>query len=53
MTILSEFPDVRIVAVIEPDSLANLVTNLNVQKCSGAQTAYKVSLCHCSSTHTY
>lgn len=37
----TEFPDVRIVAVIEPDSLANLVTNLNVQKCSGAQTAYK------------
>jgi cellulose 1,4-beta-cellobiosidase len=29
------------VAVIEPDSLANLVTNLNVAKCSGAQTAYK------------
>lgn len=37
----AEFPDVRVVAVIEPDSLANLVTNLNVQKCSGAQTAYK------------
>ncbi|KDQ33362.1 glycoside hydrolase family 6 protein [Pleurotus ostreatus PC15] len=38
---VKKFPDVRIVAVIEPDSLANLVTNLNVQKCSGAQTAYK------------
>lgn len=38
---LPEYPDVRVVAVIEPDSLANLVTNLNVQKCAGAQTAYK------------
>jgi len=24
----------------EPDSLANLVTNLNVAKCAGAQSAY-------------
>lgn len=37
----SEFPNVPIVAVIEPDSLANLVTNLNVQKCANAQDAYK------------
>ncbi|KAG6890237.1 Beta-glucosidase cel3A [Termitomyces sp. Mi166 len=34
-------PDVRVVAVIEPDSLANLVTNLNVEKCNNAQDAYK------------
>ena len=27
-------------AVIEPDSLANLVTNLSVQKCANAQTTY-------------
>jgi cellulose 1,4-beta-cellobiosidase len=33
-------PDVRVVAVIEPDSLANLVTNLNVTKCANAQTTY-------------
>ncbi|KAJ8507488.1 hypothetical protein ONZ45_g10147 [Pleurotus djamor] len=38
---VKKFPDVRVVAVVEPDSLANLVTNLNVQKCSGAQDAYK------------
>ncbi|KAI0345296.1 cellobiohydrolase II [Trametopsis cervina] len=37
---IQKFPDVRVVAVIEPDSLANLVTNLNVQKCSNAQTTY-------------
>lgn len=29
-------------AIIEPDSLANLVTNLNVAKCANAQSAYKV-----------
>lgn len=38
----AEYPDVRVVAVIEPDSLANLVTNMNVAKCSNAATAYKV-----------
>ncbi|KAI0273466.1 cellulase CEL6B [Gloeopeniophorella convolvens] len=37
---IKQFPDVRVVAVIEPDSLANLVTNLNVQKCANAQTTY-------------
>jgi cellulase/cellobiase CelA1 len=26
---------------VEPDSLANLVTNLNVAKCSNAEVAYK------------
>nr|BAF80327.1 cellobiohydrolaseII [Polyporus arcularius] len=38
---IKKFPDVRVIAVIEPDSLANLVTNLNVQKCANAQTTYK------------
>jgi len=38
---VKKYPDVRVVAVVEPDSLANLVTNLSVQKCSGAQNAYK------------
>jgi len=42
--VLLEFPDIRIVAVIEPDSLANLVTNLSVQKCANAQSAYKESV---------
>ena len=44
LTVAAEFPDVRVVAVIEPDSLANLVTNLNVQKCANAQTVYKNSV---------
>ncbi|KAF8891478.1 cellobiohydrolase II [Gymnopilus junonius] len=38
---VKQFPDVRVVAVIEPDSLANLVTNLNVAKCANAATTYK------------
>ncbi|KDQ61110.1 glycoside hydrolase family 6 protein [Jaapia argillacea MUCL 33604] len=37
---VKQYPNVRVVAIIEPDSLANLVTNLNVQKCAEAQTAY-------------
>ncbi len=43
LMLLAEYPDVRVVAVIEPDSLANLVTNLSVQKCANAQTTYLVS----------
>ncbi|OTA53081.1 glycoside hydrolase family 6 protein [Hypoxylon sp. EC38] len=34
------YSDVRLLLVVEPDSLANLVTNLNVAKCSNAQSAY-------------
>ncbi|QRV87995.1 glycoside hydrolase family 6 protein [Ceratobasidium sp. AG-Ba] len=40
-TIIKKYPDIRIVAVVEPDSLANIVTNLSDPKCSNAQTAYK------------
>ncbi|KAI6085203.1 carbohydrate-binding module family 1 [Hypoxylon rubiginosum] len=34
------YSDVRLLLVVEPDSLANLVTNTNVAKCSNAQSAY-------------
>jgi len=37
---IKPFPNVRVVAVIEPDSLANLVTNLDVAECAAAQTTY-------------
>ncbi|KAL9112301.1 MAG: hypothetical protein Q9227_003419 [Pyrenula ochraceoflavens] len=37
---LTAYPDVNVVLVVEPDSLANLVTNLSVAKCSNAQEAY-------------
>ncbi|KAK3328683.1 1, 4-beta cellobiohydrolase [Cercophora scortea] len=35
------YSDIRLILVVEPDSLANLVTNTNVAKCSGAASAYK------------
>ncbi|KAJ5683376.1 hypothetical protein N7462_006541 [Penicillium macrosclerotiorum] len=35
-----KYSDVQTILVIEPDSLANLVTNLNVAKCANAQAAY-------------
>lgn len=34
------YSDVKIILVVEPDSLANLVTNLSVAKCANAQAAY-------------
>ncbi|KAH6712924.1 1, 4-beta cellobiohydrolase [Leptodontidium sp. MPI-SDFR-AT-0119] len=39
--LLVTYSDVKVILVIEPDSLANLVTNMNVAKCSGAAAAYK------------
>uniref|UniRef100_A0A0W0EWB2 Glucanase n=1 Tax=Moniliophthora roreri TaxID=221103 RepID=A0A0W0EWB2_MONRR len=39
-----EYPDVRVVAIIEPDSLGNLVTNLSVEKCKKAEPVYKISV---------
>ena len=38
--LLVTYSDVKVILVIEPDSLANLVTNLSVAKCSNAQAAY-------------
>ncbi|GKZ31233.1 hypothetical protein AbraIFM66950_011524 [Aspergillus brasiliensis] len=38
--ILVEYSDVHTILIIEPDSLANLVTNLNVAKCANAESAY-------------
>lgn len=38
---LQAYPNVDVVLVVEPDSLANLVTNLSVQKCANAASAYK------------
>ncbi|CZS88003.1 probable exoglucanase-6A precursor [Rhynchosporium graminicola] len=39
--ILVKYSDVKTILVIEPDSLANMVTNLNVPKCAGAAASYK------------
>jgi cellulose 1,4-beta-cellobiosidase len=34
------YSDIRIIFVVEPDSLANMVTNLSVQNCAQAESAY-------------
>ena len=38
---LGRHPDQRVVLVIEPDSLANLATNLNITKCRNSAAAYR------------
>jgi cellulose 1,4-beta-cellobiosidase len=38
--VVVKYSDTRIILVVEPDSLANMVTNMNVQKCANAQAAY-------------
>lgn len=40
VTQLKTYSDIRVILVVEPDSLANMVTNLSVQKCANAQSAY-------------
>ncbi|KAK4149508.1 glycoside hydrolase [Chaetomidium leptoderma] len=35
-----EYSDIRMLLVVEPDSLANMVTNMGVAKCSAAATTY-------------
>ncbi|KAK0614603.1 1, 4-beta cellobiohydrolase [Immersiella caudata] len=38
---IQTYSDIRTILVIEPDSLANMITNMNVPKCQGAADAYK------------
>jgi cellulose 1,4-beta-cellobiosidase len=40
------YPKQRIVVLLEPDSLPNLVTNLNQGKCAAAEQAYKNSIAY-------
>jgi cellulose 1,4-beta-cellobiosidase len=39
--VIIQYSDIRLLLVIEPDSLANMVTNMGVAKCSGAASTYK------------
>lgn len=39
-------PDLPIVVVLEPDSLPNLATNLNVPKCAAARTVYEAGVAY-------
>jgi cellulose 1,4-beta-cellobiosidase len=38
--------DVKIVGVVEPDSLANLATNMAVKKCRASETVYRNSIAY-------
>ncbi|KAF8512987.1 cellulase [Gautieria morchelliformis] len=38
---VQKYPTVRVVFVVEPDGLANLVTNMSIQKCANAASSYK------------
>ncbi|KAH6611731.1 glycoside hydrolase family 6 protein [Chaetomium sp. MPI-SDFR-AT-0129] len=39
--LLIQYSDIRTILVVEPDSLANMVTNLNQPKCGNAASTYK------------
>eukprot|EP01111_Echinosteliopsis_oligospora_P000464 TRINITY_DN104_c0_g1_i3.p1 TRINITY_DN104_c0_g1~~TRINITY_DN104_c0_g1_i3.p1 ORF type:complete len:604 (-),score=182.93 TRINITY_DN104_c0_g1_i3:72-1775(-) len=41
---ISAFPDMPIVAIVEPDSLPNLATNLGTPKCAASVYAYKTGV---------
>jgi cellulose 1,4-beta-cellobiosidase len=40
------YPKQRIVAIIEPDSLPNLATNMNVPKCAASDQVYRSSIAY-------
>jgi cellulose 1,4-beta-cellobiosidase len=42
-------PAQRIVAIVEPDSLPNVATNLNVPKCAASEQAYRHSIAYAAS----
>eukprot|EP01084_Bolivina_argentea_P287716 493693_1 len=44
VSLLKNYPDLTISAIIEPDSLPNLATNMGVQKCQQAQNAYMTAI---------
>ncbi|KAL9054337.1 MAG: hypothetical protein Q9162_004211 [Coniocarpon cinnabarinum] len=48
--IIKAHPKTSIALVIEPDSLGNLVTNLNVAKCTEAADAYKTGITYAMKT---
>jgi cellulose 1,4-beta-cellobiosidase len=47
---LRAHPDQRVAVVVEPDSLANLVTNAKVEKCAQSDPLYRNSIAYAVST---
>jgi len=41
VAIIKKYPDIKVNLAIEPDSLANMITNMGVQKCANAASAYE------------
>ena len=44
--VFAAFPKQRVVAIVEPDSLPNLATNLEVPKCAASDQAYRNSVAY-------
>jgi cellulose 1,4-beta-cellobiosidase len=38
---IKSFPDINVVLIIEPDALANVITNADIPKCAEAASAYR------------
>jgi cellulose 1,4-beta-cellobiosidase len=43
---IAKFPDLSVVAILEPDSLPNMATNMEVPKCSASADLYKRSVAY-------
>jgi len=46
VAIFKKYPDQPIVAIVEPDSLGNMATNMDIQKCSIAENAYYTGIAY-------
>jgi cellulose 1,4-beta-cellobiosidase len=46
IAIFKKYPDQPIVAIVEPDSLGNMATNMNIQKCATAENAYYTGIAY-------
>jgi len=48
--VVKEYDDINTVFVLEPDGLANMITNMNVAKCQGAAKYYRDGLAYAMKT---
>lgn len=46
VAIFKKYQDQPIVAIVEPDSLGNMATNMNIQKCQTAENAYYTGIAY-------
>lgn len=44
--VVTAYPDVRLAMIVEPDSLANMATNLGTPKCAKARGAYETGIAY-------